>query len=299
MRKILCVVLSLCLMVGMGPVASAENMVEVEALGVIQNAYELNGYPSYYEHTSNYTINATMVEDIVDFYLAVHATDALYHASVPCENIGENLSVSIWEHICEQAIAEAEQIDNNLVSVNEELMNPPAPDAELQDTYDDLEDILQSEIGGFHPYRYYETEPTLTANVYIYEAFQYDIDYVGQKSSSHSMTMQAFASLVGCASSALGVFLGLAFDEAVPAYTTISYYQCITILSRQGRINGDAYYTITHYVGYDAFDDVEVGNDVEIIFDEITLDYYLDDRPDVFESTELIAEETVRAYNAS
>ena len=298
MKKILCIVLAFCLALSATPVALALNDDTIN--DSMKEIYEANGLLSYYEHCGDYTINAVLHDGTIEYLFADHKSNQVYRSisSVDAETQALLSEISTWESICKAEASSAQLIYEDDMSASGDIGFVPPAISDLQDTRADLVNLLKDEFGSqFHSNRYLDTVVRNGINVYIFDSFEYDIEYQGQKTNSASLTLQAFATLLGCKWTALGIFLGLAFGELVPANTSISYYVCMVDDARQGRINGTAYYAIAHQMAYPAFDDVNIANDVTILFDEPLYDFYTDSQS-IFESLEAIADETIAVYQS-
>lgn len=300
MRRMLCVLLSICMLMMMTPTALA---VENNDEPILREVYEFDGYSLYYEHNNNYTINAILREAYVEYCMADHVTGQLFCKHIPIDGATALLlaeeDVVAWETVCDQAEESVLVMYEETNIVDTELVINPPVVAGVQNTYADLVELMEEEFGSqLHPYRFYDSAVSDGILVSVYESCEYDIIFQDRLDNNVNRTLQACATLIGCKASLLGAFLSLAIDEIVPAGTSILYYVCYFIESRQGRIGGTGYYTVEHQIAYPAFDNANVSNSTEILFDEPIYDIYTDNQS-VYESVSKIAEKTVYIYNRS
>lgn len=303
MRKLMCIIIAICLTATMGITITAVQTTDVQLSETIMQTYNYDGRPAYYLHTAAYTVNAVLIDNTIEIYYGDHRTNSVYVAEICCDETDftndELTNPASWFNIIESASENAELVGQESLSANASIMNPPV--AETQDTYDDWLEIMVNEFGPVEGFSYLRSGSNSIATVDIYEAHTYQFYDNGLTTCPAGKTLQYCATLVGCAYAPLGDFLGLVFDACVPVDTNI-YYATISVNDvRQGRINGTPYYNVIHEVAYPAFDDVTGPREPYVCFDYPEFDLYSD--PDgltesstIYTSTASIVNKTTAVY---
>lgn len=278
MRKFVCTAMIFCfLLTASLSVYAVPNLDNGD--DAITQIYDFDGYPAFYWHTDEYTINAVLIEGACEVYYGNHLTNDVSKAWLSSNEVNASEEVigdaAFWLGLAKKGAEKAEVVTVNMDAEDASLITQSV--AGTQDTYHDWLDIMEAEFGpAEEEFSFWKSGGNAIAAVDIYEVHTYQFYDNGLTTCPAGATLQHCATLIGCAYGPLGDFLGLVFGECVSTQTNI-YYVTISVNDvRQGRINGTAYYNVIHEVAYPAFDDVSGPRDPYVCFDEPEFDMYYD-----------------------
>lgn len=258
--------------------------------------FTVDGILSYFKSTNEYTVNATLNDEVILFSFAYRDRFQVFEMEIPITDLGltrEDLNtISNWNAVFDVAIKSIPSLDD-ILSSSDDISLRPIPDAMINDTDADLLAELRSLYGS--PYNHQVGYGQYSGYwVTVRESLEFRIEFAGQGVSIGGKTLQAAASLIGIRWPVLGTLLGLAADALVPANTSVNLYDCMAYLGRMGDINGTTYYADTHTRIHRAFDVINEPNDVKMDL-EPYIDYYYDSE-DNFSGVQTIIRNTVEAY---
>lgn len=295
MKKFLAVIITVASLLNVACFALPATYVEDEAGAFISDIYEADGYLSYYETNNEYTINAIVLGEVIDFNLGYPGTGVVYSKEIDIEAEGYGTAdfwdQETWSEICKIARQDIPTYEE--VIAEHPVTAETDPGVMPLDTDAEIFALLEGLYGKQHGLKAIGSGYSSGYTVNVYEDLEFHNEAHFEENIGGKKVQQA-ASAIGVKSKFLATLLGLMVSDVIPTNTNVLVYEALVYNERIGRISGKDYYADTHTLAHRAVDVIGVPDDLAL--DETPyLDSYYESE-DNFNGIHTFVENTVEAY---